>query len=34
MNYKITKGIPVISHNVSTYDYHLIIEGLVEEFEG
>ena len=34
MNYKITKDIPVIFHNSSTYDYHLIIKGLVEEFEG
>ena len=34
MNYKITKDIPVIFHNGSTYDYHLIIKELVKEFEG
>ena len=34
MNYNITKDIPVIFHNGSTYDYNLIIKGLVEEFEG
>ena len=34
MNYKITKDIPVIFHNVSTYDYHLIIKELIKEFEG
>ena len=30
MNYKITKDIPVIFHNGSTYDYHLIIKGLAK----
>ena len=33
MNFKLTKGIPVIFHNSSTYDYHLIIKGLVEEIK-
>ena len=26
--------IPIIFHNVSTYDCHFIIRGLVKEFEG
>ena len=30
MNYKITNDIPVICHNGSTYDYHLIIKGLAK----
>ena len=34
MNHKITKNIPVIFHNGSTYDYHFIIKELVKEFEG
>ena len=34
MNYKITKDVPVIFHNVSTYDYDLIIKELVKEFDG
>ena len=34
MSYKITKDIPVIFHNGSTYDYHLIIKELVKEFKG
>ena len=33
MNYKITRDIPVIFHNGSTYDYHFIIKELVKEFE-
>ena len=28
------KEIPVIVHNGSNYDYHFIINGLAEEFEG
>ena len=32
--YKIPKEIPVVFHNGSTYDYHFIIKGLAEEFEG
>ena len=29
-----TKKIPVVFHNGSTYDYHFIIKQLAEEFEG
>ena len=32
--YKITKEIPEVFHNGSTYDYHSIIKELAEEFEG
>ena len=28
MNYKISKNIPVVFHNCSTYDYHFIIKEL------
>ena len=34
LRYKISKEIPVVFHNGSTYDYHFIIKNLVEEFEG
>ena len=34
LRYKIPKNIPVIFHNVSTYDYHFIIKELPSEFEG
>ena len=34
MNYKITKDIPVVFHNGSTYDYHFIIKELAKEFQG
>ena len=34
LRYKIPKEIPVMFHNVSTYDYHFIIKELAEEFEG
>ena len=34
MNYKITKDTPIIFHNGSTYEYHLIIKELVKEFKG
>ena len=34
LRYKIPKGIPVVFHNGSTYDYHFIIKELAEEFEG
>ena len=34
LRYKIAKEIPVVFHNGSTYDYHLIIKNLAEEFEG
>ena len=32
--YNTPKEIPVIFHNGSSYDYHFIIKGLAEEFEG
>ena len=32
--YKIPKEIPVVCHNGSTYDYHLIIKQLVKAFKG
>ena len=34
LRYKIPKGITVVFHNGSTYDYHFIIKELAEEFEG
>ena len=34
LRYKIHKNIPVIFHNGSRYDYHFIIKGLANEFEG
>ena len=34
LRYKVPKEIPVVFHNVSTYDYHFIIKELVKEFEG
>ena len=34
MNYKITKNIPIISHNLSSYDCHLIIKKIAKEFDG
>ena len=34
LRYKITKEIPVVYHNGSTYDCHFIIKKLAEEFEG
>ena len=34
LRYKISKEIPVVFHNGSTYDYHFIIKNLAEEFEG
>ena len=34
MNYKITKDVPVIFHDGSTYDYHLIIKELAKDFKG
>ena len=33
LRYKISKEIPVVFHNGSTYDYHFIIKELAEEFE-
>ena len=29
---KISKGIPVVCHNGSTYDYHFIVKKLAEKF--
>ena len=34
LNYKISKEIPVVFHNGSTYDYHFIIMKLAREFKG
>ena len=34
LRYKIPKGVPVVFHNGSTYDYHFIIKELVNEFNG
>ena len=34
LRYKISKEIPVVFHNGSTYYYHFIIRNLAEEFEG
>ena len=34
LRYKITKEIPVVLHNGSTFDYHFTIKELAEEFEG
>ena len=31
---RVIKKIPVVFHNGSTYDYHLIIKELVKEFDG
>ena len=34
MNYKITKTIPIVFHNLSSYDGHFIIKELANEFDG
>ena len=34
LRYKISKEIPVVFHNGSTYDYHFIIKQLTREFKG
>ena len=34
LRYKVPNEIPVIIHNGSKYDYHLIIKELAEEFRG
>ena len=34
LRYKITKKIPIVFHNGSTYDYHFIIKQLAEDFKG
>ena len=34
LNYKLSKEIPVVFHNGSTYDYHFITKQLAREFKG
>ena len=34
MNYKITKNIPIVFHNLFSYDSHFIIKELSNEFDG
>ena len=34
MNYKITKNIPTVFNNLSSYDGHFIIKELANEFDG
>ena len=34
LRYRIPKEIPIVFHNVFTYDYHFIIKELVKEFDG
>ena len=34
MNYKITKIIPIVFHNLSSYDGHFIIKELANKFDG
>ena len=34
LTYKVTKKIPVVFHNGSTYDYHFIIKQLADTFKG
>ena len=34
MNYKITKYIPIVFHNLSSYDSHFTIKELANEFDG
>ena len=33
LRYKVSKEIPIVFHNGSTYDYHFITKDLVKEFE-
>ena len=33
LRYRISKELPIVIHNGSTYDYHLIMKELAEEFE-
>ena len=33
LKYRVSKNIPVVFHNGSSYDYHLIIKELAEEFK-
>ena len=34
LRFNVSNKIPVVLHNGSNYDYHLIIKELVKEFEG
>ena len=34
LQYKVTKKIPIVFHNGSTYDYHFIIKKLADTFKG
>ena len=34
IRYKISREIPVVFHNGSTYDYHFIIKQVAKEFKG
>ena len=34
LSYKVTKNIPVVFHNGSTYDYHFTTKQLAEKFKG
>ena len=34
LRYNTPREIPVVYHNGSSYDYHIVIKGLAEEFEG
>ena len=34
LRYKVSKEIPVVFHNGSTYDYHFIVKELIKELEG
>ena len=34
LRYKVPKKIPIVFHNVSTYDYHFIIKQSAEDFKG
>ena len=34
LRYKVQRGIPVVIHNGSNYDYHFIIKELAEDFKG
>ena len=34
MNYKITKNIQIVFHNLFSYEFHFIIKELANEFDG
>ena len=34
LRYKVSKEIPIVFHNGSTYDYHFIVKELAKEFDG